>query len=141
MDRSTVKAPSGLIHLKDMSNNRNTIAVKKLSDYEDLVEQGRLIELPCAIGSEVYVLAECRNISPQLDGTLYSSDGSPGTATGYYCPYDDDCPHINISDDCDKCKDITAIFKDEVKSVVIDDLGVRLFTDACGNLLTIVYMR
>lgn len=104
----------------------------KLAHYEDLEEQGRLIELPCKMGDTVYVLAECKNIQPQLDGTLYSPDGSPGTATGYYCPYEDDCPHTDFSDDCDKCKDITAVFEDEVTSVIVDDLGVQLFTDTCG---------
>lgn len=107
-------------------------AVDKLAHYEDLEEQGRLIELPCEIGSTVYVLAECKNIQPQLDGTLYSADGSPGTATGYYCPYEDNCPHLDFSDDCDKCKDVTAVFEDEVTSIIIDDLGVQLFTDTCG---------
>ena len=28
--------------------------VKKLADYEDLEEQGRLVKLPCKIGTEVY---------------------------------------------------------------------------------------
>lgn len=30
--------------------------IKKLAEYEDLAEQGRLIELPCPIGSAVYLI-------------------------------------------------------------------------------------
>lgn len=30
------------------------VQLKKLADYEDLEEQGRLIKLPCKIGDEVY---------------------------------------------------------------------------------------
>ena len=54
MKRLTVKAPSGLIQLKDISEISRTAAVKKLSDYEDLSEQGRLIELPCKVGDKLY---------------------------------------------------------------------------------------
>lgn len=31
-------------------------AAEKLAEYEDLEEQGRLIKLPCIVGSEVYVI-------------------------------------------------------------------------------------
>lgn len=51
MKRLTVKAPSGLIHLKDNTEMTVNTAIKKLSDYEDLEEQGKLLKLPCA---EVY---------------------------------------------------------------------------------------
>lgn len=49
----------------------------------------KLLTLPCAVGDTVYVLAECENIPLQLDGTLYGENGEPGTATGYYCPYEE----------------------------------------------------
>lgn len=32
--------------------------LRKLAHYEDLEEQGRLIELPCAVGDTVYVVEE-----------------------------------------------------------------------------------
>lgn len=57
MNRLTVKAPSGFICLKDVSENGGVIALKKLSDYEDLAEQGRLIELPCKVGDIVYTIS------------------------------------------------------------------------------------
>ena len=36
--------------------NRVTDALNRLADYEDLEEQGKLLELPCAVGDTVYVL-------------------------------------------------------------------------------------
>lgn len=33
-------------------------ALRKLAHYEDLEEQGRLIELPCAVGDTVYWISE-----------------------------------------------------------------------------------
>lgn len=55
MNRLTIKAPSGLIHLKDNTEMTMNVAIKKLSDFEDLEEQNRLIKLPCAVGDTVYV--------------------------------------------------------------------------------------
>lgn len=37
-------------------NNRHNV-LQKLADYEDLEEQGRLVILPCKIGTEVYDIA------------------------------------------------------------------------------------
>lgn len=76
---------------------------ERIKEYETLEEQGKLLKLPCAVGDTVYVLAECENIPEQLDGTIYDSDGSPGTATGYYCPYEDNCLFDDEEfDDCEK---------------------------------------
>lgn len=93
--------------------------------YEDM--------FPCNIGDTVYVLAECGNISKQPDGTLYSSDGSPGTATGYYCPYEDNCPFDGEDfDSCEKCENQTAVFKDTVSSITIEEYAVYATTKNCG---------
>lgn len=54
MNRLTIKAPSGLIHLKDNTEMTMNVAIKKLSDFEDLEEQNRLLKLPCAVGDTVY---------------------------------------------------------------------------------------
>lgn len=54
MNRLTIKAPSGLIHLKDNTETTINTAIKKLSDLEDLEEQGRLLKLPVPVGSLVY---------------------------------------------------------------------------------------
>lgn len=108
-------------------------ALQKMGKFEDLQESERLLELPCAIGDTVYVIAECENISPQLDGTLYSADGSPGTATGYYCPYEDNCPHdCEGSTDCDDYKKKKAVFEDKVSQITYDGFGITVYTSNCG---------
>jgi len=55
MERLTIKAPSGLIHLKDNKEMTLNKAVKKLSDYEDMEEQGLLMKPLCKVGDTVYV--------------------------------------------------------------------------------------
>ena len=42
------------------------IALKRLSEYEDAEEQGRLLMLPCKIGTPVYRVVRCR-----VDATGY----------------------------------------------------------------------
>jgi hypothetical protein len=86
----------------------------RLKYLEDLIEQGKLIELPCKVGDTVYAIAKCSDVTRKLDGTYYSSDGSPGTATGWYCAFDgkeDNCPLCG-EDNCNE-KDY-AIFETEV---------------------------
>lgn len=98
-------------------------------------EQAKKCEdmLPCEIGQTVYVLAECKNIPRQLDGTYYSSDGSPGTATGYYCPYDGSCPFDGEDfDGCEKYENKTAVFEDTVSSIAIEENAVYVSTENCG---------
>lgn len=110
--------------------------LKKLQAYENMEEEGMLIQLPCKVGDTVYVIAECENIPTVLDGTLYDSDGSPGTATGYYCPYEDECPHecIECEDwfDCDNFKNKSAVFEDEVETITISEMEVLISTQKCG---------
>ena len=64
---------------------------QRLQLYEQMKRDGRIFELPVSIGDTVYVLCECGMIPRRLDGTLYGDGGGPGTATGYYCPYEDMC--------------------------------------------------
>lgn len=107
--------------------------LEELKIYEDLDKQGKLVKLPCKIGETVYVLAECGNIPRQLDGTLYNSDGSFGTATGYYCPYEDICPFDGEDfDGCGKYENQTAIFEDTVSSITIEEYAVYVTTEYCG---------
>lgn len=97
-----------------------------------LQEDNKLIELPCAPGDTIYVIAECETIEPVLDGSMYSSDGSPGTATGYYCPYElcDKCPHD--TDNCEECEKISTVFEDEVKEVWVDRRGeIKVLSELC----------
>lgn len=108
-------------------------ALFKLAEYEDLEEQGKLLKLPVAVGDMVYVLAECENIPTQLDGTLYGENGEPGTATGYYCTYEDNCPFDDEEfEGCEKYQNKTAVFEDTVSAITIDECGVWINTDKCG---------
>jgi hypothetical protein len=93
-----------------------------LAELDRLTKEAeRSVVLPCSIGDTVYNLCKCDDIGTRLDGTMYSEDGSPGTATGYYCPYldTDECPHD--TDDCDKVKNKIAIFEDWVVGISIGE--------------------
>lgn len=46
------------------------------------------VQLPCKVSDTVYAIAKCSDVKRSLDGSYYSSDGSPGTATGWYCAFD-----------------------------------------------------
>lgn len=105
----------------------------KLGEYENLEEQGKLLKLPCAVGDTVYVLAECENIPTQLDGTIYGANGEPGTATGYYCPYEDNCPFDDGDfEDCEKYKDKTAVFEDTVLFIACYENEMCVVTENCA---------
>lgn len=106
--------------------------LKKLSEYEGLEKQGKLLKLPCAVGDTVYVLTECESIPEQLDGTLWDENGAHGTATGYYCPYENSCPFDDEDfEDCEKYKAKTAVFEDTVASITVDESGVWITTQNC----------
>lgn len=134
------------VTIKWLSNNERYMELEQIAGmlanleqrmqvYEDLKEKGLLLKLPVAIGDTVYVLCECGMIPQQLDGTLYDSNGGPGTATGYYCPYEDDCPHDcdDCDDfDCDKFRQKPAVFQDTVRSITIDECGVCIATENCS---------
>lgn len=108
-------------------------SVRKLGRLEDLEEQGKLLELPCAVGDTVYVLTECEHIPKQLDGTLYGTNGEIGTATGYYCPYEDNCPLEDEDfDDCEKCEEKTAVFEDTAGDITVGEDGVWIRTSNCS---------
>ena len=55
MERLTIKAPSGLIHLKDNQEVTINAAIKKLAEYEDLEEQGKLL----IMAFDICVVSEC----------------------------------------------------------------------------------
>ncbi len=115
------------------SPNRKEELVERLAEYEDLEEQGKLLKLPCAVGDTVYVLAECESIPEQLDGTLWDENGSYGTATGYYCPYENNCPFDDeYFEDCEKYKSKTAVFEDVVGDITVGEDGVWIRTENCG---------
>lgn len=108
----------------------NEIELSRLEHYDYLDKNGRLLELPCEIGDEIYVICKCENIHTKLDGSLYDDDGGPGTATGYYCPYEDDCPHN--ADSCEECKDKEEVFKDTARMFFISENGIEIVPENCG---------
>lgn len=107
---------------------------QKLGEYEDAEERGLLLRLPCKVGDTVFVLAACERIPAQLDGTLHDENGGSGTATGYYCPYEDNCPYADCQDceDCNECKSETAVFEDEVCTIWIEECKMHIETKNCG---------
>ncbi|MDO4486056.1 MAG: hypothetical protein Q4C46_05600 [Bacillota bacterium] len=56
MSRLTQWIDDQAIPRVDIRNNGYERCTNKLAHYEDLEEQGRLIELPCAVGDTVYVI-------------------------------------------------------------------------------------
>lgn len=110
-------------------------ALEEVQQYRDLEKKGLLLRLPCKVGDTVYAICECENIPQQLDGTLYGENGEPGTATGYYCPYEDNCPHeCEASDelfDCDKFKKKQTVFEDEVEAIWLGEDGVSVIATNC----------
>lgn len=107
---------------------------QRLRLYEQMKRDGRIFELPVSIGDTVYVLCECGMIPRRLDGTLYGDGGGPGTATGYYCPYEDMCPHYNedVDDfDCDNFRQKSAVFEDVVSAITIREDGIEISTENC----------
>ena len=44
-------------------NNRHNV-LQKLAEYEDLEEQGRLIKLPCKVGTDIYYILGIPNETP-----------------------------------------------------------------------------
>ena len=108
---------------KDMDGDDwDAMALKKLVRYEKLEESGKLIELPCRVGDIVYVIGKCKDFPPKLDGTMWDSDGGFGTATGYYCPYEDSdlCPFSDL-EDCSFAEDKFGIFEDVVCHICIEE--------------------
>lgn len=133
---------------KKLKNLRYDIiekAVDRLAEYEDTnltpaevaelaqaKADGRVVVLPCKVGDMVWRLCKCSDIPSCLDGTMYSDDGSPGTATGYYCPYENNCPHD--TDDCEKVKDKIQIFEDCAEAINISEDGIWFFLEYTPNV-------
>ena len=104
--------------------------IKKLAEYETAEEDGRLVVLPVGIGDEVYIIEKCENIPERLDGTMYELDGSLGTATGYYCPYEENCPFDDEDfTSCDDYKEELSVFKDCVEAIHINEDEVIILTE------------
>lgn len=94
--------------------------IEQLDKQPKVYDVDKVVELPVGIGDAVYVLSECKDIPAQLDGTFYDTDGGFGTATGYYCPYENYCPfNDNDFDSCVAYENRTAVFEDSVSQIII----------------------
>ena len=64
MDRLTIRNGEGVAYFKgeklrlepyEMDSRQVGEALRKLADYEDIEEQGRLIKLPCKVGDKIFL--------------------------------------------------------------------------------------
>lgn len=122
----------GFNHIAIFENKEDADFFVKAKEAE---EHGKLLKLPCKPGDTVYVITRCNYIPEILDGDMYESDGSPGDATGYYCPYEliGKCPH-----DCEeftRCEDYKykrAVFEDTVAQIHITENKLWIVLDNTG---------
>jgi len=121
--RITDKQDREITKLKDrleVKDNNFELYCDLVDANEKLYERlGRSIELPCTVGDIIYIIATCKDFPPKLDGTMWDSDGGYGTATGYYCPYEENCPHGE--NDCSGVESKLNIFEDVVVHVCIEE--------------------
>lgn len=102
---------------------RNVEIINLKAEIEQLkLELEQAIKLPCKVGDTVYIIGKCKDFPPKLDGTMYDSDGGFGTATGYYCPYEnsDLCPFKDL-EDCSFAENEIGIFEDVVCHICIEE--------------------
>jgi hypothetical protein len=66
MERLTNKGSKGEIWISDTDETRRwgrkESAYRRLAEYEDLEEQGRLVKLPCKVGDTVYFIKNSETI-------------------------------------------------------------------------------
>ena len=113
--------------------------LEELREMTQAKRDGRCVVSPASIGDTVYHITTCKNFSQVLDGTMYGTNGELGTATGLYCPCElaETCPFPCDDDgsfDCEKHKNIPAIFEDVVTGILSDDIQDTLFLEYSGNV-------
>ena len=78
MERLTNIGSKGEVWITDNDETRRfgrkETAYKKLAEYEDLEEQGRLIKLPCKVGDVVYFAHHDRVISSEVLSAKYHAE-------------------------------------------------------------------
>lgn len=74
MSRLTQWVEDHAIPRPDIRNNGYKRCIDKLAHYEDLEEQGRLIELPCTVGDTVYEVQKIRKRIQEYTVTYVNYD-------------------------------------------------------------------
>lgn len=152
MDFLRKKLDGALSALKIISEERDALSERfwplrdllcGLEDGEEkevvgAYREDRSIIPPVRIGETIYHITTCKNFPQVLDGTMYDSDGGPGTATGYYCPCElqENCPYSLDDDggfDCDKHKNQLAVFTDTVESIFVSQNEEVMNFDYSGS--------
>lgn len=113
-ERLTIKAPSGLIHLKDNKENTNNLAIKKLSDYEDTgLTPADIVQIDRDFTAQAKELAELKELrtpqKPTLEDDGYDDEGFIAYDT-WYCPncnknYELDYEEYDYCPNCGQCID------------------------------------
>lgn len=98
-------------------------AVDKLAAYEDAEEQGRLVILPCKVGTTVYIVTCCGCVYMYQDRDYFTGTGE------VICPYEDDCDFEN----CDG-KNVR-VFEDTFTGYSIDESGIHYCFDHVNGWL------
>ena len=113
---------------------------QEVKEALDAAREDRSVIPPVRIGETIYHITICKNFPQVLDGTMYDSDGGPGTATGYYCPCElrATCPFPLDGDDnggfdCDDRKNKLAVFEDTVESIFVDQNEEMMNFDYSGS--------
>ena len=60
--------PQNEIEAGKQLHDKYLIAIEKLAHYEDMEEQGRLIELPCAVGDKVWMVVDNKEFKERVKG-------------------------------------------------------------------------
>lgn len=80
-ERLTARVENKVIFAGDLLNTPNyeKAIIDRLAELEDKIESGKLVELPCPLGSTVYVIEETRTTSGkfvfgQIEECIFDSE-------------------------------------------------------------------
>lgn len=126
MERLTIKAPSGLIHLEDNTETTMNAAIKKLAEYEDLEEQGKLLKMPCAVGDTYFEIETVFWIDREMCKKCgFYSEGSDIFRSDDFCSFEDEYERLP---DCAGIVEKTFQNEREIVSCMEDDsIGKTIF--------------
>lgn len=98
--------------------------VDRLAELEDKLESGQLVEMPCKVGGELFIICTCKDIAQIFEHDTGAS----------YCPFGEQCDR----EDCD-CQDDNhlQIFKTLVGDIGFDNDLFELYAFAENTNLEI----